>query len=158
MNILVTGGAGYVGSHACKALAAKGYVPITYDNLSRGNLWAVKWGPFEKGDVADARQVQAALEKYQPAALMHFAAYAYVGESVEQPLRYYANNTVASRALAEACIECGMKNFIFSSTATVYAVDATQPLAETEPTVPISPVCGAILSWPRCCIASNCWP
>jgi NAD-dependent epimerase/dehydratase family protein len=86
LNILVTGGAGYVGSHACKALAAKGYVPITYDNLSRGNIWAVKWGPLEKGDIADGQRIRAVLEKYRPRALMHFAAYAYVGESVEQPL------------------------------------------------------------------------
>jgi UDP-arabinose 4-epimerase len=82
----VTGGAGYVGSHACKALAAKGYMPITFDNLSRGNLWAVKWGPFEKGEIADEQQVRVVLEKYRPCALMHFAAYAYVGESVEHPL------------------------------------------------------------------------
>src|SRR5262249_31521672 len=88
LNILVTGGAGYIGSHACKALAAKGFIPITYDNLSRGNRWAVKWGPLEVGDTADAERVRAVLEKYRPAALMHFAAYAYVGESVEQPLLY----------------------------------------------------------------------
>ena len=80
MNILVTGGAGYVGSHACKALATRGHVPITYDNLSRGNRWAVKWGPFEKGDIADVRYVRAVLEKYRPSAVMHFAANAYVAE------------------------------------------------------------------------------
>jgi UDP-glucose 4-epimerase len=66
LNILVTGGAGYVGSHACKALAARGHLPITYDNLSRGNRWAVKWGPFEKGDIADVRQVRMVIEKYRP--------------------------------------------------------------------------------------------
>jgi UDP-arabinose 4-epimerase len=83
MNILVTGGAGYIGSHACKALAAKGHVPIAYDNLSRGNVWAVKWGAFEEGDIADQDKVRSVLEKYQISALMHFAAYAYVGESVK---------------------------------------------------------------------------
>jgi UDP-glucose 4-epimerase len=81
-------GAGYIGSHACKALAAIGFVPIAYDNLSRGNRWAVKWGPLEEGDIADGGRVRAVLEKYRPAALMHFAAYAYVGESVERPLLY----------------------------------------------------------------------
>jgi UDP-arabinose 4-epimerase len=75
LNILVTGGAGYIGSHVCKALAAKGYVPITFDNLSRGNLWAVKWGVLERGDIADADQLRLVLEKYKPGALMHFAAY-----------------------------------------------------------------------------------
>jgi UDP-arabinose 4-epimerase len=92
MNILITGGAGYIGSHACKALAASGFVPITYDNLSRGNRWAVKWGPLEEGDIADAERVCVVLEKYRPAAIIHFAAYIHVGESVEQPLLYYLNN------------------------------------------------------------------
>src|SRR5438876_12125578 len=76
MNILVTGGAGYIGSHVCKALAAKGHVPITYDDLSRGNRWAVKWGPLLEGDIADAVRLRAALEQYRPAALMHLSAYA----------------------------------------------------------------------------------
>ena len=85
-TIFVTGGAGYIGSHVCKALSRKGYLPITYDNLSRGNRSAVKWGPLEEGDIADCNRVRAALEKYEPLALMHFAAYAYVGESVQRPL------------------------------------------------------------------------
>ena len=75
LNIIVTGGAGYIGSHACKALAAKGHVPVTYDNLSRGNLFAVKWGPLKKGDIADVQRVRDVLERYRPSALMHFAAY-----------------------------------------------------------------------------------
>src|SRR5437660_908264 len=104
MNVLVTGGAGYIGSHACKALAAKGYVPVAYDNLSRGNRWAVKWGPLEEGDVGDSSRVIAVLEKYRPVALMHFAAFAYVGESVEQPLLYYGNNFVGTAALLKAVI------------------------------------------------------
>ena len=80
MNILVTGGAGYIGSHACKLLSAKGYQPITYDNLSRGHRAAVKWGPLEVGDIADRDRLRAVLVRYRPAALMHFAAFAYVGE------------------------------------------------------------------------------
>jgi UDP-glucose 4-epimerase len=85
MRILVTGGAGYIGSHVCKALARKGFEPIAYDNLSRGNRWAVKWGPLEEGDIADANRVRTVLERYKPEAVMHFAAFAYVGESVRQP-------------------------------------------------------------------------
>src|SRR3982074_1619848 len=92
INVLVTGGAGYIGSHACKALALAGFCPIAYDNLSRGNRWAVKWGPFEEGDIADANRLQSILVKYCPVALMRFPAFAYVGESVRQPLAYYENN------------------------------------------------------------------
>ena len=89
MNILVTGGAGYIGSHACKALAHSGYTPISYDNLIFGHRWAAKWGPLEEGDIADRARLNEVLAKYQPAAVMHFAAYAYVGESVQDPGKYY---------------------------------------------------------------------
>src|SRR5262245_39274788 len=122
LNILVTGGAGYIGSHACKALAARGYIPIAYDNLSRGNLWAVKWGPFEKGDIADAPRIRAVLEKYRPAALMHFAAYAYVGESVEQPLLYYENNFSATVTLLQAVLAFQCIPVVFSSSCASYGV------------------------------------
>ncbi len=135
----MTGGAGYVGSHACKALAAKGYLPITYYNLSRGNLCAVKWGPFEKGDVADVRQVQAVLEKYRPSALMHFAAFAYVGESVEQPLLYYRNNFAGTAALLRAVVEFGCIPVVFSSSCAIYGVPDRVPIAEDDPQRPINP-------------------
>src|ERR1700749_3991484 len=95
-NVLVTGGAGFIGSHACKALAAAGFRPITYDNLSRGNRWAVKWGPLEVGDIANPQRVREVVESYHPQAVMHFAAYAYVNESVENPLLYYQNNFVGT--------------------------------------------------------------
>src|SRR5674476_928615 len=107
LKILVTGGAGYIGSHACKALAARGFEPVTYDNLSRGNRWAVKWGPLEEGDVADAARVRAVLERHKPAAVMHFAAFAYVGESVREPLLYSRNNVCGSTALLQALIDYG---------------------------------------------------
>ena len=84
-NILVTGGAGYIGSHTCKALSNLGYIPIVYDNLIYGNEWAVKWGPFEKGDIANQSRLNEVIKKYQPSAIIHFAAYAYVGESVKDP-------------------------------------------------------------------------
>ena len=84
-NILVTGGAGYIGSHACKALSQAGYTPVTYDNLEYGHKWAVKWGPLEIGDIKDRSRLDQVIEKYRPEAVMHFAAYAYVSESVEIP-------------------------------------------------------------------------
>src|SRR5437588_134403 len=122
MHILVTGGAGYVGSHACKALAAMGYVPVTYDNLCRGNDWAVKWGPLEKGDVGDKQRLHAVLEKYRPDALMHFAAYAYVGESVEHPLRYYRNNFADTATLLRTVLDFHCIPVVFSSSCATYGV------------------------------------
>jgi UDP-arabinose 4-epimerase len=116
LNVLVTGGAGYIGSHACKGLAAQAYAPIAYDNLLRGNRWAVKWGPLEEGDMGNASRVAAVLEKYRPVALMHFAAFAYVGESVEQPLLYYRNNFVGMATLLKAVIEFHCIPVVFSST------------------------------------------
>jgi len=105
MNIIVTGGAGFIGSHACKALAQAGFLPVTYDNLSRGHREAVKWGPLEIGDIADTARLKALLDRYQPAAVMHFAAYAYVEESVDSPLLYYRNNVAGSMMLLQALID-----------------------------------------------------
>src|SRR5438552_14986734 len=99
MNVLVTGGAGYIGSHVCKALSQKGCLPIAYDNLSRGNRWAVKWGPLEVGDIADEKCLREVLDRHRPAAVIHFAAFAYVGESVENPNLYYQNNVCGSASL-----------------------------------------------------------
>ncbi len=139
MNILVTGGAGYIGSHACKALAADGYTPITYDNLSRGNRWAVKWGPLEEGNIADAARVRAVLEKYRPIALMHFAAYAYVGESVQVPLLYYENNFGGSSVLLRTVVEFQCIPVVFSSTCASYGVPDCIPISEDHPQRPINP-------------------
>jgi UDP-arabinose 4-epimerase len=138
VNILVTGGAGYVGSHACKALAARGYVPITYDNLSRGNRWAVKWGPLEKGDIADVGQVRTVLEKYRPSAVMHFAAYAYVGESVEQPLLYYRNNFADTVTLLQTVVDFRCMPVVFSSSCATYGVPERVPITENHPQHPIN--------------------
>lgn len=134
----MTGGAGYVGSHACKALAARGHLPITYDNLSRGNRWAVKWGPFEKGDIADTQQVRMVLEKYRPSALMHFAAYAYVGKSVEQPLLYYRNNFVGTLVLLQAVIDFRRMPVVFSSSCATYGIPERVPITENHPQRPIN--------------------
>jgi UDP-glucose-4-epimerase GalE len=135
----VTGGAGYIGSHACKALAAKGYVPITYDNLSRGNFWAVKWGPLEKGDIGDPQRLRAVLQKYQVRGLMHFAAYAYVAESVEQPLLYYKNNFANTAVLLQTLIDFQGIPIVFSSSCTTYGVPERVPISEDDPQRPINP-------------------
>jgi len=139
LKILVTGGAGYIGSHCCKALAAKGFEPITYDNLSRGNRWAVKWGPLEEGDLADSKRVRAVLERHKPAAIMHFAAFTFVGESVANPLLYHRNNVGGTTALLQALIDYGPLPFVFSSTCATYGMPQTIPIPEDHPQNPINP-------------------
>jgi UDP-glucose-4-epimerase GalE len=139
VKVLVTGGAGYIGSHACKLLAAKGFEPIVYDNLSRGNRWAVKWGPLEEGDISDPTRLREVFEKYRPAALMHFAAYAYVGESVGNPLLYYRNNVGGSTSLLQAAIEFQNIPVVFSSTCATYGVPDKIPIPEDHPQRPINP-------------------
>jgi len=138
-NILVTGGAGYIGSHACKALANAGYTPIAYDNLVYGHEWAVKWGPFEQGDILDRKRLDEVIEQYQPAAIMHFAAYAYVGESVDQPGKYYRNNVSGSLTLLEAMRDHGIRYFIFSSTCATYGEPQQIPIPEDHKQAPINP-------------------
>ncbi|MBI2716595.1 MAG: UDP-glucose 4-epimerase GalE [Rhizobiales bacterium] len=139
MKILVTGGAGYIGSHVCKALAAKGFEPVVYDNLSRGNRWVVKWGPLEEGDIADVARVRAVLDRHRPTAVMHFAAFAYVGESVREPLFYYRNNIGGTTALLQALIDYGPLPFVFSSTCSTYGIPQTIPIPEDHPQNPINP-------------------
>ena len=137
--VIVTGGAGYIGSHACKALANAGYTPIAYDNLVYGHEWSVKWGPFEQGDILDRIRLDEVIEKYNPAAIMHFAAYAYVGESVEQPGKYYHNNVSGSLTLLEAMRDHGIPNFIFSSTCATYGEPQQIPIPEDHKQAPINP-------------------
>lgn len=138
-TVLVTGGAGYVGSHACKALAAAGYRPVVYDSLERGHRWAVKWGPLEQGDLLDADALKRALARHKPAAVMHFAAYAFVGESVSAPGLYYRNNVMGTLSLLEAMREAGIGTIVFSSTCATYGVPQTPLLAEDHPQAPINP-------------------
>src|SRR5262249_51650033 len=133
MKVLVTGGAGYIGSHACKTLAAIGLEPITYDNLSRGHRWAVRYGPLEVGAIGDGARIRTVMEKYRPSAVMHFAAYAYVGESVSNPLLYYRNNVAETAALIEAIIAFGPIPVVFSSTCATYGVPAQIPIPEDHP-------------------------
>lgn len=139
MNVLVTGGAGYIGSHACKALSQKGYTPITYDNLVHGHRWAVRWGPLEVGDINDRARLNAVIQQYRPEAIMHFAAYAYVGESVLDPGKYYRNNVAGSLTLLEAARDHGIDKFIFSSSCATYGTPEQIPIPEAHPQHPINP-------------------
>jgi UDP-arabinose 4-epimerase len=138
-TVLVTGGAGYIGSHACKALRQAGFTPIAYDNLSRGHAWAVKWGPLEQGDVTDPVRLASVMAKHHPIAVMHFAAYCYVGESVAEPALYYHNNVAGSLCLLEAMRRYGIARFILSSSCATYGNPQTVPIVENHPQAPTSP-------------------
>lgn len=137
--ILVTGGAGYVGSHACKALAARGYRPIVYDSLAQGHAWAVKWGPLVVGDITDRSLLDRTIEQFAPQALMHFAAYTSVGESVADPGRYYRNNVSGTLSLLEAIRDHKINRMVFSSTAATYGTPEAVPIVEGARKVPINP-------------------
>ena len=137
--VLVTGGAGYIGSHTAKALAAAGYLPVTLDNLSRGFRDAVRWGPLEIGDVGDRGFLAAMFAKHRPSAVLHFAAFAYVGESVGEPGLYYRNNVGGSLALIEAAAAAGVSRFVFSSTCATYGMAERMPITEETPQHPANP-------------------
>lgn len=137
-NILVTGGAGYIGSHACKALKAAGYTPVTYDNLSTGWQDAVKFGPFEQGDLTDRARLDQIFAAYQPVAVMHFAALSQVGESIREPGLYWHNNVAGSLNLLQAAVQAGCKNFVFSSTCATYGDQDNVILDETSAQHPIN--------------------
>ncbi len=138
-SILVTGGAGYVGSHACKALAAAGHTPVVYDNLGRGHRELVRWGPLEVGDLRDAARLDEVLARHRPAAVMHFAAFAYVGESVQDPGLYYRNNVGGTLELLEAMRRAGVGALVFSSTCATYGIPERMPIGEDTPQRPINP-------------------
>jgi len=138
-TVLVTGGAGYVGSHACKALAAAGWTPVVYDNLVAGHRWAVRWGPLEVGDIADRARLDAVIARYRPAAVMHFAACAYVGESMTAPGKYYRNNVAGTLTLLEAMRDHGIGRLVFSSTCATYGEPQAPLLDEEHPQRPINP-------------------
>lgn len=138
-NILVTGGAGYIGSHACKALAEAGYTPIAYDNLVYGHPWAVRWGPLEKGDIADKSRLDKVISRYKPEAVMHFAAYAYARESVQNPRKYYRNNVAGSITLLKTVLDHSIDKFVFSSSCAIYGIPKVLPIPETHRQRPITP-------------------
>lgn len=137
--VLVTGGAGFVGSHAAKALAAAGYLPVVFDNLEHGNRWAVRWGPLEEGDILDAARLEAVMRRWRPEAVLHFAGLISVGESVEKPDLYYRSNVQGSLNLVEAMRAAGVQRVVFSSTAAVYGATDTVPIPESAPLQPVNP-------------------
>jgi UDP-glucose 4-epimerase len=140
LPVLVTGGAGYIGSHAVLALLDAGWPVTVIDNLTTGFEWAIPEGvAFYRGDIADQALVARIIAEQGIGAIMHFAGSIVVPESVEDPLKYYENNTVKSRSLIESAVQGGIRHFIFSSTAATYGVPAQVPVTEDAPTVPINP-------------------
>jgi len=143
--ILVTGGAGYIGSHVVRDLGENGFYPVVLDNLSSGKAEAVLSGELVRGDVADAEMVGSLLRRHAIRSVMHFAAFIQVGESVCLPLKYYENNSFNCLRLLKACLENGVENFIFSSTAAVYGMPEKVPVDEKAPLLPINPYGGSKL-------------
>ncbi len=137
--MLVTGGAGYVGSHAAKVLARAGYPVVVYDNLKRGHREAVRWGPFEEGDLHDTERLREVLERHRVGAVLHFAALAYVGESMQQPELYFHNNVVGTLSLLNAMRAAGVRKLVFSSTCAVYGSPEVLPIVESNAKAPESP-------------------
>jgi UDP-glucose-4-epimerase GalE len=137
--ILVVGGAGYIGAHMCKYLAAQGYMPLVLDNLVYGHREAVQWGPLIEESIEDTRLLDEVFSKHDISGVMHFAAYAYVGESVEDPAKYYRNNVAATLNLLEAMVRHRVDCFIFSSSCATYGEPVRIPMAEDHPQFPINP-------------------
>ena len=138
-NILIVGGAGYIGSYMCKYLANNGYNPIVLDNLVYGHREAVRWGPFIEGSMADSKLLKQIFSKYQIVAVMHFAAFCYVGESVTLPAKYYRNNVANTINLLEVMVEKNVSSFIFSSSCATYGEPVEIPITEEHPQNPINP-------------------
>jgi UDP-arabinose 4-epimerase len=138
-RVLVTGGAGYIGSHTCKCLAEHGIEPVVFDNLSRGHADAVRWGPLVEGDIGDRDALVAAMRQYQPDSIVHFAALAYVDESVADPAKYYRNNVTGTLVLLEAARASGIGKLVFSSSCATYGVPERLPIDEATAQAPISP-------------------
>jgi UDP-arabinose 4-epimerase len=138
-NILVTGGAGYIGSHTAKRLRSSGLTPIVYDNLVTGHAACVRWGPLVRGDILDTDHLARTIARYEPDAVIHFAASAYVGESVEDPSKYYRNNVAGTLSILEACRQAKIDKIIFSSSCATYGAPAVLPIDESAPQDPINP-------------------
>lgn len=138
-TVLVTGGAGYIGSHTCKALSRAGFLPVSLDSLSRGRRHAVKWGPLVVGDIRDDVLLDRTMGQYRPCAVLHFAAFAYVGESVADPQSYYDNNVAGTLSLLRAMRRHGCTRMVFSSSCAVYGCPSDIPIAEDAPQHPVNP-------------------
>ncbi|MFN6924550.1 MAG: UDP-glucose 4-epimerase GalE [Tabrizicola sp.] len=145
-KVLVTGGAGYIGAHAYKALARAGFMPVAFDNLSTGWAESVRWGPLVRGDVMERAAIDAALAEHRPVAVMHFAALSLVSESVQDPARYWRVNLGGALNLLEACAAAGVRNFVFSSTCATYGDQDGVLLTEATPQMPINAYGGSKLA------------
>ena len=139
MRILVTGGAGYIGSHCCKALAGKGHEVVVYDSLATGHAEAVRWGPLEIGDIRSRDRLDQVIGTHRPELVMHFAAVSYVGDSVRDPSTYYDVNVVGTLTLLAAMHARGVAKIVFSSSCATYGVPDALPVTETTPQMPINP-------------------
>ncbi len=137
--VLVTGGAGFIGSHTCKRLADAGILPVVFDNLSTGHRTNVRWGPLVEGGLEDTGRIVEAIRTFRPECLIHFAASAYVGESVKDPGKYYRNNVAGSVSLLEACRQAGLNRIVFSSTCATYGVPPRLPITEDTVQLPVNP-------------------
>jgi UDP-arabinose 4-epimerase len=138
MRVLVTGGAGYIGSHTCRALARAGHLPIVFDNLSSGHADAVRWGPLHVGDILDAGALDAAFSEHRPEIVIHFAALAYVGESVVDPGRYYRVNVTGTQTLLDAMRRHDVTRIVLSSSCATYGIPAALPISEDTPQLPVN--------------------
>jgi UDP-glucose-4-epimerase GalE len=139
MNILVTGGAGFIGSHAAKQLTTAGHTPIIYDNLSTGHRWAAGAQTVIEADLADKTSLRAAMERHRVEAVIHCAGCAYVGESIEQPRKYFQNNVLNTLNLLDVMLDMDVKIVVYSSTCATYGVPRQLPISETHPQFPLSP-------------------
>ena len=148
MKILVTGGAGYIGSHTCKYLASAGHVPVVFDDLSQGHEWAVKWGPFERGSLNDPARLDDVLARHKVDAVVHFAASALVGESMTHPGKYFRNNALGTFTLLEAMRAAGVDTIVFSSTCATYGDPVRIPLSlqSTVAEIMAHPVAGPLVA------------
>lgn len=138
-SVIVLGGAGYIGSHVCYALAKKSYLPVCYDNLSTGHAWAVKWGPSITADTGDPSAIRRVLDEYAPIGCIHLGAHIEVGESIQRPLKYYANNTANTVTVLNALQDSSVQAFVFSSTAAVYGEPQYSPIDEAHSCHPTNP-------------------
>jgi len=138
-KVIVTGGAGFIGSHTCKALAATGFTPVAVDNLSNGTPSAVRWGPLEKGSLEEPGFLDEVFRRHRPLAVLHFAAFIEAGESMKVPGTFYRNNVAGTLALTEAMARAGIPVLIFSSTAAVYGNSEVMPITEAHPLLPVNP-------------------
>ncbi len=139
MRVLVTGGAGYIGSHTAKVLARSGFEPIVLDNLSTGHRWAVKWGTLIEGDLGDSALIREVIKTHRVQAVVHFAGFAYVGESMQRPRQYFRNNVTYTLRLLDAMTDMSVKHIVFSSSCATYGIPASVPIREEQVQAPINP-------------------